>query len=246
MHFLNNLFLITGGVLFALSNQVIASPVLVAEGVAYEHETEKVLYTEKHFIESKEKHLVTYYEPSGEEFARKTLDYTSGDSAPFFHQYNSRLGEVIQVFPGEEDTIKVSYQSSSKAKKAEDEIDTSARLVIDAGFDNFIRQNWTPLQQGEKQNFNYLLPTRGATIELELKKVDCDPTLLCLKISPANPFLGFFAGDIKLEYHTDTRKLLRFVGRSNIADENGKYRNVSISYQHFSPTIDPIEQRPSS
>lgn len=213
--------------------QSVSGQDLFAEGSAYDPQSGELLYTEKHYQLDEQRRRVDYFEADGRPFASKLLDYSADPAAPGFRQRNERSGEHIDVFYTN-DNLQVVYRKSRDATDRRYVVALQQSLVIDAGFDSLVKQHWSQLSAGEDLKIRYLLPTRGSTLQLKVRKTSaCADARLCLEISPTNPVFKLFSADIQLEYQQASRTLLRFSGRGNIADHRGRYRNVSISYRHF-------------
>ena len=206
---------------------------LLAVGKAYKQNTSTLLYTEKHFLTDSNAKLVVYYEPTGEEFARKTLDYSLNPTTPMFKQINQRSGESVEVSLIEQNTLSIAYQKTQDKPLNNSRIPLKRSLVVDAGFDNFINQYWHKLIAREALDFDYLLPTRGRTISLTISNTDCEKNFECFEIYPTNAALNLVVKNLKLQYHAKTKQLYTFKGRGNIADHRGKYTNVHIYYTHL-------------
>jgi len=203
---------------------------LLAVGKAYKQNTSTLLYTEKHFLTDSNAKLVVYYEPTGEEFARKTLDYSLNPTTPMFKQINQRSGESVEVSLVEQNTLSIAYQKTQDKPLNNSRIPLQRSLVVDAGFDNFINQYWHKLIAREALDFDYLLPTRGRTISLTISTTDCEKNFECFEIYPTNAALNLVVKNLKLQYHVKTKQLYTFKGRGNIADHRGKYRCAYLLY----------------
>lgn len=215
-------------------------------GKAY-GKNQQLVYTEEYALASIEEILVTYKEPNGEVFAEKNLDFSRSLSAPSLTQRNDRIGELIEV-NFENNEIESLYRMNADKNKTVKTIalkaDEDLGLVIDAGFDNFIRIHWHQLIDGEKVELLYFLPTNQILVNLLISKSECQayeledkepwqmPASMCLKISPASWWLRLLVKPLYLTYD-ENQRLLIFQGRSNIADAKGKYQNVNIHYQYF-------------
>ena len=109
------------------------------------------------------------------------------------------------------------------------------RLVTDAGFDQFVRENWDVLVQGERQKVDFLVPSRLSIVPFRMEKVDCIDGVenaLCLSIETSAWWLRLLVNPVFLAYDLEHKYLLRFVGRANISDENGDYQTVDIHYEY--------------
>jgi hypothetical protein len=231
-------------------------------GYAYDLETNELVYTEHHTYINTLLHEVHYKETSGDVFATKEIDYKHSYFAPDFIQQNSRNGEKIDIKRksqrDDEDSIeyRIQYQENSKKDLQKETIEYSPKLIIDAGFDHFIPQNWQALNDGKKLTIDYLIPSRQDYYELTIKKETCKTKSRfkannqpssgfesehCFSISASSFFIGLFSSQLELTYgkkkdsegnNRNNIKLISFQGRSNISDSEGNYQDVNIVYQY--------------
>jgi len=201
--------------------------VLALEGVAYQGEAREpksgaLLYEEHHYLrlnqEAPVERLVLYRCPNGEAFARKTVRYGRPSHAPQFRMDDARFGyiEGFEIQPGGADAF---FQRSRDAAMQREAVAVDDALVVDAGFDEFVRSRWEQLQAGESVPVRFLVPSRLAAYDFKLRKVGEEP----LYGEPASVFrlalsgmLGWFADAIDVSYRDSDRRLMRFVGLSNI------------------------------
>lgn len=205
-------------------------------GKAYDMNTNKFLYTEHHNYTSEKNHIVNYKEINGDLFATKKIDYKNSYFSPNITQLNNRNGEEITTLKSN-GKMKITYQESKEHEKLEAAIDYTPRLIIDAGFDNFITHNWSDLINGKELSIDYLIPSRLDHYELSIKKVPCKTNnLYCFNISASSFFIRIFSNDLKLAYEVFEKRprLKSFQGRSNICDKKGNYQDVVINYQYES------------
>ncbi|GAA4649431.1 hypothetical protein GCM10023116_17050 [Kistimonas scapharcae] len=202
-------------------------------GRAYDLEGAVLLYTEEHLYPSPYRHTVTYREASGEVFAKKRLDYTHSFTVPDFRQENARNGEVIKVARMGSDKLEVTYQANDKQKPKQKRVAIESLMVVDAGFDHFVREHWETLRKGRSLTIAYLAPSRRQTVALRINEVPCSSSSdVCFNIAPDSWLLGLVLDPIFLTYEKETKQLLRFRGRGNIADKKGDYQTVDIRYEY--------------
>lgn len=201
-------------------------------GYAYDIETKKLAYTEHHQYMSETSHKVIYKEVDGKKFAEKTIDYQGGFTSPSIEQTNNRNGEHIKIVK-KDNKLWVEYKENAKQAVDLEELNVTPSLVVDAGFDHFINQQWNTLVQGKELVVDYLVPSSLAAYQLSIQQYDCDnEQQYCFTISASNFFISMFADQLRLSYDRSTRKLISFQGRSNICDENGDYQDVLITYDY--------------
>lgn len=200
-------------------------------GYAYDLDTQEFLYTEHHSDPTQSKHLVLYKEADGSVFATKNIDYQHSDYAPDVVQDNKRNGEQISINNDGNDVI-IRYKEDDTSSVKQDAIDYSASLIIDAGFDHFITQNWEVLITGKAMKVDYVIPSLLDYYELTLEKEICEINgHYCFSITASSFFISLFSSQLKLTY-SKKATLLTFQGRSNICDSEGNYQDVTIFYQY--------------
>ena len=223
-------------------------------GYAYDIGSKKLVYSEHHRYVTPTLHQVEYKEPSGEIFATKTIDYSHSFIAPDFTQRNSRNGEKIAIYRKDpvNDKIKysINYQENSKEELESETLSLRSRMVIDAGFDHFITNNWDALLAQESMTIDYLIPSALDHYELTVEENTCTNTadmknstsydnesIHCFSISASSFFIGLFSSQLGLTYaQNNTSKIIRLIefrGRSNISDQDGNYQDVNINYTYF-------------
>ena len=254
--------------LFALVAMVLAPVAATAsinlepfvEGRAYDKRSGEWLYTEAHFCTaSRDACRVGYYTPEGELIVEKFVDYSLNASAPNFTQFDLRYERLVAA--------RLDGQSAQFARTTmpvanwrgvdtaltqfEGSVEATEQLVIDAGFDNYVRSRWEDLAEGDKVRFDFALPSRAASLPMIARRKPatvCEATReqvqpgaigavageqdLCLEIAPANWLINSFVSPIRLEYDADNRRLLSFAGTSNILNEQGKAYRVYIVYDY--------------
>ncbi len=183
-----------------------------AVGVAHAPDGGAVRYREYHNCDSAKTHCtVEYRDPSGAVFARKWLDYGASPVAPSLRFEDSRSGERLQL--------------------GSDEVKTG--VVVDAGFDNFVREQWALLAAGDAVHFRFLPAGSETALAMEARRQDdCSDGRLCLAVKPDNWLFALVGGTIHLVYDRDSRRLLQFRGLSNILDARGDSQRLVIDYHY--------------
>ncbi|MGB5326438.1 MAG: hypothetical protein WBN40_13590 [Pseudomonadales bacterium] len=134
---------------------------------------------------------------------------------------------------------------------AESVLPDSAELVIDAGFDAFVRGQWNRLQQGQRLQFDFAVPARGRTVRLNIEQVAlsyCERSeqfegtftqalpatqaRVCFKLDARGWLAQMLLKPIYLTYANESRQLLAYAGLSNIKNNSGEALNVYIRYRY--------------
>jgi len=193
-----------------LPGQALAMP---AMGEVREAEGDTLLYREYHACNADGTQCtVEYRTPVGKVFAHKWLDYSDSRWAPELRFDDRRSGrEVVVGNTGVEG------------------------VVVDAGFDNYVRERWTSLAAGEPVEFPFLVAGREQPVAMLARASrggGCAAHTLCLVVTPANWLYSWLVEPIRLVYDGETRRLLQFRGLSNIRADDGSWRNVVIDYRY--------------
>jgi hypothetical protein len=216
--------------LFALA----ATPAVGAQtwtGNAYAKDGGALVYRETHYLLGDQR-LVVYACPDGAAFARKTIEDEGNAQAPDFDMRDGRSGYREGVRgSGNARTIYVQRTPDQDEKSAP--LELPADGVIDAGFDTYVRRHWDALARGDTLRFSFLVPSRRTFYAFDLARVDSasNASQLTVRLS-LGAWYSFLAPSIDVTYDRATRRLLRFVGMSNVRDTNLKNLDVRIEFPH--------------
>jgi hypothetical protein len=202
-------------------------------GDAYDRDDRQLLYREYHYYSDDGlDHRVEYKDPQGKLLAEKAVDYRSGPMTPSFKQQSWLYPETLAVSLQARQLL-IQYKSGdSESTQA---VKRQQPLVVDAGFDNYIREHWGQLLTGKVQEFYFPAVTRLSLVTLQVKASRCSyPTESdsCFMINSASWLIRLLLAPIELGYDTDTRRLSRFRGLANLSDEQGRGLEVDINYQY--------------
>lgn len=221
---------------FLCSSFSVADTSSTIVGSAYSVETGTLLYRETHQKISDDIYKVEYSEPDGRAFANKTIDLSKSRITPSFSQLNERNGEKIDVTQTG-DQLQISYRENSTAKVEKESVKLSAGMVVDAGFDAFVKQYWDTLVTGKEMDIEYLVPSKQSTFSFRFSQITCvegtEEGAMCFALKPVSWFVKMAVDPIVVAYDPADKRLLRFTGRANICDEQGKYQTVDIQYHYM-------------
>ena len=183
-------------------------------GKAYDLETGDYLYSEHHLCNAQTTLCnVLYRDDQGELIARKQVDYSSNLQSPSLQMEDFRLDAQVELQPlGDPE------------------------LVVDAGFDNYVRLRWDELAQGATLKFPFQIMGRSNPLAMQAKRVvetdGCGSDELCLEVALNSWLLGMIVDPIELTYEVDSRRLMRFRGISNVRGDEGEKQFVDIRYSY--------------
>lgn len=221
---------------------------LYSQGEAYQLNGSKLLYHETHCeAPDGNRQEVIYKDSSDELIAFKTLDYSTGDLSPSFLQFNYSREQSVEILVKKASvSMSIKNTTQSKIESSNDvKIDQGIPVVVDAGFDRYIKQNWDELVSGEQKRFQFPLASRSSLIELRVRSANCDYESVadqCFKLEMANWLYRMLVAPIVLGYDADQKQLMRYRGLSNIEDENGDGLIVDIHYHYSNSPARVCEQ----
>lgn len=230
--------LASGLLLFTLTGSVSANKIGETLGLAYDLENGELLYRETHCLSADGKeHDVIYQDADDNLIARKLLDYSSGRTTPSFVQHNFYSRESIEVAL-DQGTVSMAVVDKDKRGVGETtlvEPSAGSPVVIDAGFDGFVREHWDHLVAGNSREFQFPFADRASLVELRIQPLACNydtQSDQCFRLDMANWLWRILVAPIELGYDAETRKLTRYRGLSNIGDGKGNGLVVDIRYSH--------------
>jgi len=192
-----------------------------AEGKAYDRESGELLYREEHLCElSGRRCSVHYLDPTGTLIASKEIDYRKSMTSPALTIRDYRDGQEFRLDPAD------------------------GSIVVDAGFDNFVREQWRTLMLGDPVYFRFQIAGFDSPLEMNIVRRDqpgCSGDELCLSVNFNSWLLGAFVSPIELSYARGDRKLLRYSGISNLRDGTGELMDVDIRYEYADP--EPVPEK---
>ncbi|MCK7548476.1 hypothetical protein ACFQGA_11555 [Marinobacter koreensis] len=170
------------------------------------------------------------YLQDGDEFARKTLAYDRSPRLPSVDFRQPRFKESLVINYPRADRTRIQWHAPSGEERTWT-IDTPEDLVVDAGFDNLVRENWARLKAGNQVTFRFLAPTRGDHYGFVLEPDD-HPDInadLEVTIRPTGMLLGFLVDPIGLGYDRKGA-LTDYVGLTNIRKNSDENFRAHIRY----------------
>jgi hypothetical protein len=224
--------------LFAMTQLSYATALLPETvGEAYDLHTEQPLYSETHCVSDDYTMREVIYRNGDEALiAYKELNYETGQTTPAFVQHNINTSDSVAVAMQQGKIVMTFTNSDSAADRVvTKKPGADMPLVVDAGFDAFVKDNWDSLLAGETKRFQFPFASREMLVELEIATTGCtydSQTDQCFVLELDNWFLKMLAAPIELGYDRDLRRLTRFRGVSNIRAADGGGLEVDIHYRY--------------
>lgn len=219
-----------------------AAPALAGRayvGLAADPERGTPLYEEHHFVRDDGERLVLYRCTDGTVFARKHVRAGVDAQAPAFELEDARFGyrEGVQR---EGRHVFAYVRRSATHPLRRNAVPVTPRLVVDAGFDEFVRRHWGELQRSKPASLDFLVPSRRRTYAFSVKRlrgqtVDGEAASV-LRLGPSG-MLGWFAPAIEVVYRDRDRRLLRFEGITNVRENPDDSLTATIVFP-------PLREKP--
>lgn len=211
-----------------------ANTVLNYQGQAYQLGTDTLLYTEHHRLTLEDGSLsqrqVEYRDAQGKLIAEKRNQYRHPKTMPQFTLKDLRQHYQEQVV-FENGQFIMKLQDGDQHKQAS--VDRNLQpLVIDAGFDEFVRQHWNTLIKGNSVNFFFAAPARQDVIAFRLLPILITDNEVQLEMRLQSRWLAWLLDPITLHYQRSSQRLLRYRGISNLLDVDGNGLEVDIHYHY--------------
>lgn len=198
------------------------------------------LYQEIHRIDGNceqgafepQSHTVDYRKPGADgSFATKTLEYPGSPVRPVVDFAQPDFDERMEIRYPSEDELTINWQTPSGDAELFT-VSLNDRVVVDAGFDHFVRQNWQAVQGGESVEFRFLGPTRGEHYGFVLEpassnQIDAEHVV---QIRPTSLVLRVLVDPILLGYNAQGA-LTDYLGLTNIRQNPDENYNAHIQYQ---------------
>ena len=231
--------------LFAAAPALFAAPAMAAgvipdrylsySGTATAPHSTDILYGEHHVLHYRGGQLadrvVLYTCRDGRPFARKTAVY--GDPlAPDFLLEDDSTG-MREGVRTQADQRVVFFRRVRVETEKSGPLPSVPGLVVDTGFDEFIRAHWQQLMTGAGVGMHFLVPSRLESMSFQVQHVRADsldgvPTeVFRLKLAGV---LGWVLPGIDVSYSADDPVLVRYEGLSDLRDAAGNNYPASITF----------------
>lgn len=207
-------------------------------GYAYSEGTSNLLYTEEftdRFIYGKHVETLTdYFDPSHKKIAQRLLDFRKSKFAPDFSTEDLRSG-YIEGAETKGDRLRMFNRKNKTSQVQEKTLSIPQPVVVDGGFNQFIKANWAAFEKGETVTFHFAVPARLDYFTLRAVMVESNETEMKIRVEPDKALLRWIAEPIVVQYSKDTRRIMSYQGQSNISDEKGNNFMMKLVYPRKGP-----------
>jgi len=226
-------------------------PPLYIRSHAFDYSSGKYLYSENHY-EYYEKgshtHSIIFYRTPGEkDFAKKKIEFFRRKTQPDFLLEDFRTGyyDKAQLKNPAEQIFYVEHRRSANKQVKKKLLQIPGVVVVDGGFDYFIRENFDRINNGEMMKGNFLLVNRQDYFLCRVKKhsdiLYKGREAMELHIMPDNFFIRQIADKLVVIYDKKSKRLLEYIGISNLQnDAADDFPKVRIIFQYKPDQLDSI------
>lgn len=197
--------------------------------------TGTLIYVEQDFVwDGGARRLTLYRCPDGQPFARRQNDARGGDlAAPDFSLDDAQTGYREGVRRNADGTRSVYVRMHRDGREESAPLPAARHMVIDAGFDAFVRRHFDALRARTTMPVAFLVPSHLKTIGFKIARIDDARALAHGEVAfrlELGSWFGFLLPHIDVRYDAQNRALRRYVGLSNLRDARGDNIKVSIDF----------------
>ncbi len=198
-------------------------------GIARDAQDNSVRYIEHHQYDDNGQHEVRYFDPSQNILLEKLMAYDGLPQHPSIVQRDYLRDTQVEVRYGKEVATMVTSQGD---KSEQFTFDISPEIVVDAGFDAYIRDNWARFDQQSRQEVTFAIAGQSRLLPMKIERTDVREYGASFRVIPANWLVRMLFPEIRLNYD-ENRHLVRYEGFTNLKTETNQSRDVVIEFSHY-------------
>jgi hypothetical protein len=225
---------VAGPVGSAVDPSVVPSSIERFRGVARSKDG-AVAYVETHEVRLSGGRITSaetrYSQADGRAIARLVSEYAPGSFAPDYEFQDLRTG-AREAVRRAGDGIRLVDGDRAKVLPLPEDLP----LVAGQGLDRYAREHLEQLAGGEVLRVSLALPGRLDAFGFQLRGERIENGRIRVRFEPSSFLLRLLAPSLEGEYDPATRRLVRYVGVSNVAGEDGSPQQVEISYSYAEPS----------
>jgi hypothetical protein len=207
-------------------------------GFAYTKGNTKHVYSEKFtdkFLNGHHTETTTqYFNSNNKLIATRSLNFSKSKFAPDFMTQDLRTGflEGAEVNGAR---VRLYYRKSNTSPIEQRTIEVPQPIVVDGGFNQFIKTNWQRITDGQAIVFYFTVSCKLDYYKLRVVKAGSSGKLMTVRIEPDQAVLRWIVTPIIVTYDVATKRIVSYEGKSNIADDSGENFIVKLIYPDKGP-----------
>ena len=208
-------------------------------GNAYDLRTGVFLYSENHneyWQNGRHAYsIVEYRDQSGQLIASKRINFSTNRSAPTFRLEDRRDGYIEGATRNGSGLALFTRESEGKELR-QTVVQVPDPVVVDGGFDYFVRDHFDDLLQGRSIPLNFVVSAKLDYFRFRLipagQTVIDGRRALRLRLAIDNLLLRALVSSMEIIYDIETGRLLRYAGVSNINNPEGHSYQARIDFTY--------------
>ncbi len=194
------------------------------------------LYTEVHTFSERDGQRVMqsqYIAPDQTQLAERQVIYA--DSQVVSYQLNLMALEYREQIRRSDNLVSFEIDSAAQEiKRGSVEVKTNSDTIIDAGFNDYLLEQWDVLLQGETKRFYFASTARMDLVKLQVSMDSklSDESMAVFSMTAANPVVRLLIKPVKVGFYRDSKQLAYYQGISNLKGQDGKAYRVEISFEN--------------
>lgn len=197
-------------------------------GIARNAQDQSIAYIEHHQHLPSGHHLVSYFDQAGAVMVSKSITYPGLPQHPYVIQTDFTSGMSVQTYTTAT-KIQMVRNLSGVVEKFDFPLDNNT--IVDAGFDNFLKDNWQRFKENKPQVFKLAVAGQENLLRVQVTK-QRSTNNLAFTIKPKNFFIRLLVPEMQLQYASNGR-LLAFQGLTNLNLPGGKNRKVEVKFNYY-------------
>lgn len=182
---------------------------------------------------------VVYRDPDGETIGSKTMDFSHHDFVAVATLEMARSGEMEGIQRDAEGNWRMVKRDSAGGELQVEPFEIRERMAASNGIHPFTQAHFEPLLEGKRVNFELVVASRLDVLSLRMARI-ADTTMdneraVRFRAKVDMLFVNWFADDLVLTYHPETKRLLAYEGPSDVQHKEGKPYRVRIRYHRDNP-----------
>lgn len=209
-------------------------------GYAYDLQTNELIYTEVHtenYVNGNHVQTTTDFfgTDNHEKIATRTLDFSRSKISPDFETKDLRTGYLEGAEQLNPNRFRLYTKAKAGARVQEKTLHIPSPVVVDGGFNQFIKQNWNAIIKGEEVVFHFAVPSRLDYYTFRAIKTQGSADEVTIQIAPDSRIISWLVDPIVIDYSRDTKRITEYLGRSNISDGHGENYIAKLIYPKKGP-----------